>query len=93
MRSSLSLYATLPLGSSDVCIRVLDIEPGTGDQIRLTLRVVNLDSQPVYEALSYTWGSASQTKTVNVNDGMSLAIRCNLYYALHAMRKRKTVVS
>ncbi|KAK0712279.1 heterokaryon incompatibility protein-domain-containing protein [Apiosordaria backusii] len=47
--------------SKSTCIRLLSIKPGTlttdrNQPIQLCMREVDLDDNPVYEALSYTWG-------------------------------------
>ncbi|KAL6691197.1 heterokaryon incompatibility domain-containing protein [Trichoderma pleuroticola] len=75
-----SLYEDLPL-TSPRSIRILKIdgvcspdEPG----IQLSLRVVNLDDNPCYNALSYTWGPPSREAVAKGMDGTpTCRIKCN----------------
>jgi hypothetical protein len=49
----------LPSDSKSRLIRVFDLDPPqstTDETIRGTLRVVSLDDDPSYDALSYAWG-------------------------------------
>ncbi|KAF4943485.1 hypothetical protein FSARC_14908 [Fusarium sarcochroum] len=72
-------------------IRLLDILPGLPDSPRIETRLFNtnllsLDSS--YEALSYTWGTASSPRelcTIRIN-GFTHRITPNLYDALVALR-------
>ena len=51
------------------------------DPISCTLHVVDLDSQPAYDALSYTWGDPGVTKSIQVG-GVEVEVTLNLYTAL-----------
>lgn len=72
-------YERLPDASS---FRVLELQPGRDrDPIEIHLRVVNWDSPPDYEAISYTWGNTRHF-TACVCDGRKLLITKNLHEAL-----------
>ncbi|OPB36165.1 hypothetical protein A0O28_0109400 [Trichoderma guizhouense] len=93
-----SLYEHLPL-TSPRSIRILKLDsvsaptyPGQEVEIQLSLRVVNLDDHPCYNALSYTWGAPSReaaargidsTPTCPVNcNGDSILVTQNLFDCL-----------
>lgn len=67
------LYASLPMGSSD--IRVLILEPATcqTDKISCKLEARSLNPsqpgvlEPVWESVSYTWESQVGTEVIWVN--------------------------
>ncbi|KAF1829547.1 hypothetical protein BDW02DRAFT_509686, partial [Decorospora gaudefroyi] len=75
-------------------IRVLDLLPGDGsDEIQCQVRVVDLDKQPDYEALSYVWGDTTIRKSIQVS-GNTVMITPNLYHALLRLRystRRRTL--
>lgn len=67
-------------------IRVLDILPGKrGAVIQCTLRIVNLDGDENYEALSYVWGSSGATQELYVT-GRRVLVTENLHVALQRLR-------
>jgi hypothetical protein len=72
-------------------IRLL-IPDTTGDTEGLswTLQHVALDSEPKFEALSYTWGSQIDTYPISCNR-FSLRIHHNLYNALPHLARRNRV--
>ena len=83
---SLDIYAySLLAGARDV--RLLDLHPAEkrNDNIHCTIRHVCLDVENSYEALSYTWGDASQQLDISCN-GASLKITHNLNVALRYLR-------
>ena len=81
------LYQSLPL-LGEHSIRLLELAPGKKDaEIRVRLRVVNLDSNPDYEALSYTWGDPKTGRSILVNDGYPVSVTDNLFNALRALRQ------
>jgi hypothetical protein len=56
----------VPLPTEKKQIRTLMLYSGKiHDPIRCALRIVSLDEQPAYEALSYTWGDADSTYRAN----------------------------
>ncbi len=77
------LYAPLP-GQRD--IRLLEVLPGDDSSIVVTsLVTVSLDSKPIYMALSYAWGDATQRSMIECN-GKSISITNSLAEALKAFR-------
>jgi hypothetical protein len=78
------MYARLPNPTS---IRLLKLSPGQpNSQIVSYLEVADLELCPVFECLSYTWGTSANTSDINVNDS-TIAIRTNLHTFLHKLRK------
>jgi hypothetical protein len=68
------------------CIRLLDIHPGLpGDALKASLRMVDLDGFPEYEALSYLWGDVEPKREVSV-DERPYIIRPNIYSFLLRLR-------
>ncbi|KAK4099596.1 HET-domain-containing protein [Parathielavia hyrcaniae] len=85
-----SLYRYKPLSQDDE-IRLLQLEPGSGDDhIRFTLHPVRLSNKPLYEAISYCWGDAGETCEVFCEDGL-LLVTNNLYTALRHLRREDAV--
>jgi hypothetical protein len=54
-------------------------------EIFCRLEAASLDSEPIYEALSYTWGDITKTHEVTC-DGKSLRVTSNLFSALKSFR-------
>ncbi|KAL2146799.1 hypothetical protein VTI28DRAFT_2280 [Corynascus sepedonium] len=80
-------YAPLPLSTDDE-IRLLYLEPGTGDDpVRFRLVPVRLSQPPVYEAVSYCWGDPTDTVDA-LCDGKRLPIPRNLHAAFRRLRPR-----
>ena len=77
-------YQALPYGPY---IRILRLLPGQADEpIRCSLQIASLDSVAgQYDALSYEWGSSSETQGIEV-DGCRLSIRSNLFAFLKLLR-------
>lgn len=67
--------------------RVLYLEPGRGEDVPFCgrLEVINLETAPPYEALSYTWGKDPPCNYIWIQ-GNPLPIQPNLEGALHALR-------
>ncbi|KAH8656697.1 heterokaryon incompatibility protein-domain-containing protein [Tricladium varicosporioides] len=82
-----SVYQKLAFSNS---IRLLQILPsGSDTAIECSLIETRLNEGCVqYEALSYTWGDATETRIEIACDGMPIQIRRNLYYALKRLRKQ-----
>ena len=74
-------------------IRVLQLLPALEDYEPLcgSLVHVDLDSQPYYKTLSYTWGEPEFTCTIKL-DGYDLAITQDLHSALRRLRSTDGVV-
>jgi hypothetical protein len=78
-----------PLDSKHSGIRLLVLQPlqeGAGDLVRCELRHVTFGEKPVFKALSYTWGTSEETKTIFMNN-QRFEIRENLYDALVHLRQ------
>ncbi|WAO93429.1 HET domain-containing protein [Fusarium falciforme] len=72
------------LSSQGQEIRLLHLQPGTGDDaIECDLSVASLESDPAYEALSYQWGRAPTDVSV---DGHKVTIPLSLEHALKRLR-------
>ena len=89
-RCNLYQYSSIDKGASE--IRLMTLLPGGfGSKVRITIRNIRLSksSKPVYEALSYTWGSVIDRDYVyvqNDNGEKALAITSNLAEALRHLR-------
>ena len=80
-----------PLDDSVDSIRLLSIHPKLDwdDTIRCDLIHSTFREKPVYSALSYAWGNADETHTIQIN-GASFLIRQHLFEALQNFRTRDT---
>lgn len=69
-------------------VRLLILEKGSGTEpVRCRLTWASFLRKPYYEALSYTWGSALNAKTIYIQ-GCPVTIRNNLFQALSALRRK-----
>ena len=67
-------------------LRLLTLHPGTWDsEIICNIKHASLDSNPDYEALSYTWGSLTDLRCIFV-DGYEVKVSANLEIALRYLR-------
>ncbi|KAF2141127.1 uncharacterized protein K452DRAFT_229721, partial [Aplosporella prunicola CBS 121167] len=80
-------YTPLNELTSDIrLINLLPPSPGHDTSpISCTSFAVSLDTWPQYEALSYTWGDANITDTIEV-DGHAFNVTANLFSALKQLR-------
>ncbi|KAI0549271.1 heterokaryon incompatibility protein-domain-containing protein [Xylaria curta] len=78
----------------DDSFRLVYLEPGQkNDVISVRLENARLSDTPPYEALSYTWGDATQTTTIQISSDLdgykptvhSIALNC--YLALQRLRR------
>ncbi|KAK1831539.1 heterokaryon incompatibility protein-domain-containing protein [Podospora conica] len=76
-----------PLDSTNGEIRLLSLEPAENidDPIVCSLEHVFLSDNPVYEALSYTWGSPTPTCQVQI-DGQTVDVQENAAAAMRRLR-------
>lgn len=87
-----SLYE--PLNSERNEIRILQLLagwPGTGIKCRLCTVSISDSAVPAFEALSYTWGRATQDRTIDIVDARvvhTLPVTDNLFAALEGLRCR-----
>ena len=76
-----------PLSSETKQIRTLTLRAGeANDPLRCSLHLVSLEKQPLYEALSYTWGDTTYTIPIEV-DGVQFNATENLAQALRHIRE------
>ncbi|KAF1999212.1 HET-domain-containing protein [Amniculicola lignicola CBS 123094] len=72
---------------SNHMIRLLQLGPGMGDDpIRCSLVEKSLDQEFIYNALSYTWGDPTRTRTISC-EGQRLVITESLHAALWQFRE------
>src|ERR1700733_11343195 len=73
-------------------IRLLELLPGDpSDNICCSLHLYALDSCPRYEALSYTWGAAMNTRPIKIDDeilDVTRKLRCALRHLRSPSRPR-----
>jgi len=80
-----------PLSAAAAEIRLLDLVPGEfNTPISCILRIVSLDDEPKFEALSYVWGEEKSKNPITV-DGRPTEITANLEAALRALRHTDTL--
>jgi len=83
-------YQPLPqiadVGTTPPYTRILSLEPGKGDEpLCGRLDIINVESAPPYDALSYTWGTGDPTNYIWI-EGEPIPLRSNLEIALRALR-------
>jgi hypothetical protein len=77
---------TYPPLLSNKSFRLIQLYPGSElDTISVHLLQSELQSAPVYDAISYVWGDSSRTVTINC-DSQPLEITTNLHWALWRIR-------
>ncbi|CAG9988039.1 unnamed protein product [Clonostachys byssicola] len=79
------------LNQSDEEIRVIHLASGSdGSFIECTLHKISLKSNPApkYDALSYTWGDATDTREIILN-GYVVNVTHNLFLALRRLRQKE----
>jgi hypothetical protein len=95
MAAALQFYADRNLSANAQSIRILDLhalpvaaEDDSREPLQGSLRVADLDSMPIFDALSYLWGEQSaEDPTIRI-DGVDLPVTRNCYDALLQIRKR-----
>ena len=91
------LYCYQKLLAPDECIRLLKLQPGTGDQeiiCELVDHNLSEKTETSYEALSWCWGSAARNKKLAIRCGISTfssMIPPNLLEALADLRLQESV--
>ena len=87
--TKLEPYWSLSLHGQPNAIRLLDLSPSLWTaRLHGTLRIVSLDDQPEYEALSYTWGASTEGRSMTVDSHCQLQITDNLFRALRRLRRK-----
>ncbi|KAF2647182.1 hypothetical protein K491DRAFT_763823 [Lophiostoma macrostomum CBS 122681] len=85
--SAVSPYRHSYLSPDSRDIRLLTLQSGAfNDEIRCSTRIVSLDIDPVYETISYAWGSPQDTKPIFL-DGQEVYVRISLELVLRHLRK------
>lgn len=89
------LYQSCQLPSGSKCIRVLDILPTSSsapnpdsEPIKCNLRVISLENQPKFTALSYVWGIYSPVPDFISCNSIQVKVTNNCYLALRYLRKK-----
>jgi hypothetical protein len=91
------LYSYQKLWAPDQCIRLLRLQPGTGNQ-EIICELVEHDlfekSEICYEALSWCWGNGTRSNKITIRCGISTfssMIPQNLLDALVALRLKESI--
>lgn len=91
--ASLPLYQFEPLQSFNH-VRVLALQPAQDHKADLQASIIQYDrttmymgSDPVYEAISYTWGDPSSSNTISIDETAQLPITSNVDIMLRYFRK------
>lgn len=74
-----------PLDIEKEEIRLITILPGESGVVKCRLENISLGVNPIYQALSYCWGNAKQTKKIIVNE-CAVHVTANLEEALRRLR-------
>ena len=88
------LYSSKPLNSPAMQIRLLHLAPArlgksiTGNLLKVSINPGEYFDHVIhlYEALSYTWGAASEGRSIVLNGSCTLPITDNLFRALRRLR-------
>lgn len=83
-------YSPLPNGN---WLRLLRVQAGNSDEVSCDLYTADLDTKPVFSAISYVWGDPSQRQDISLN-GCTFSVTQNLATVLQRVRNEdtKTVV-
>ena len=80
-----SLWAPLNPAKREIRLARLAPRERLGAQAECSLKVVSLDENPQFEALSYTWGDPNITEAISLQ-GMQWPVTVNLEAALRYLR-------
>ncbi len=80
-------YVYQPLDDATQSIRLIRLQPASsfGSDVHCDIYHVTLDTQPIYEALSYAWGDAKVTSPIFL-EGCPFQATVNLVSALRYLR-------
>src|SRR6266487_3073356 len=82
---SVATYMHQPLPTA-TSIRILELQPGEGTKIiKCQLSVFERGQAPPYEAISYSWGRATDTRVISC-ENKKLKVTANLRDALWRIR-------
>jgi Heterokaryon incompatibility protein (HET) len=89
-RAQESTFAYNALGQPEHNIRAVRLHPRrwrTDPMIICDIVILDLNTEPWYEALSYEWGSPSTSMRYTIRlDNKSIVVRKNLWWALYQLR-------
>jgi hypothetical protein len=87
MAAVIQPYPRKPLDSGGRSIRVLRLlsADDRSADIECQIEHVDLNEDPFYEALSYTWGDANDRREIQI-DGHRVSVSANLEVALRSLR-------
>ncbi|KAK3615054.1 hypothetical protein LTR56_026692 [Elasticomyces elasticus] len=86
------IYPSGKLTRDCLQIRLVHILPGEfNEQVLCMLETIRVASMPVYDALSYTWGSTSAPRTITLAGNPDFQVTRNLYAALRRSRRSDKV--
>ncbi|KAL7938012.1 heterokaryon incompatibility domain-containing protein [Trichoderma chlorosporum] len=85
-------YQYRPL-SPEASTRIIELQPSYEQEgpLRCNLQEINIESDPFYEALSYTWGKPEFTEPLTLDDEFVIHITPNLRDALLRFRSKLNV--
>ncbi|PIB00566.1 hypothetical protein CB0940_00284 [Cercospora beticola] len=68
--------------------RLLRLCAGSGERIQCSLDhfMLDIDPNPLYTAISHTWGTGAASHQIYLRDGSVIKVRENLYKALQSIR-------
>jgi hypothetical protein len=75
------IYQPLYLKNTIRLLRIFPRDPNPKKPLSCTLHTISLDDNPVFTAISYTWGEPGQTHSITCN-GHKIGITSNLWWAL-----------
>jgi hypothetical protein len=83
-----SIYSPLDTKKREIRVLTIDRQTVEGSLVACTLKVISLDDQPDFAALSYCWGAPEPAGDILVN-GVTWRVTPNLAAALQHLRRTK----
>jgi Heterokaryon incompatibility protein (HET) len=86
-------YSSHPIPVATKCIRVLDVHAPSSSQpdggpVQGSLRVIDLDQEPIFSALSYVWGPFSTPPKTIPCESVAVPVSDSCYSALTYLRRK-----
>jgi hypothetical protein len=85
--ASIQLYSPLQVSSQETRLVVLHPSKESGSVVKCELKIVSLNENPDFEALSYVWGDSRETRSIELV-GQSFSVTTNLWAALTRLRDK-----